>query len=92
LPIEPHDLFIAAFDDRFEKQFPMTDPNKVAWAMNRDVVSQAREFVWGLDDADIDFVRTYIGSTADRVILSEAQRQEALAAARLGPALGTTAT
>ena len=59
--------------------------------MNKDVVSQAREFVWGLDDADIDFVRTYIRSASDRVILSEAQRQEALAAARLGPALATTA-
>jgi hypothetical protein len=60
--------------------------------MNRDVVSQAREFVWGLDDADIDFVRTYLGSVSDRVILSEAQRQEALAAARLGPALKTAAS
>jgi len=46
--------------------------------------------VWGLDDADIDFVRSYIGAAADRTILSEAQRQEALAAARLSPTLGTT--
>lgn len=90
LPLGPHDLFVAAFDDRFEKQLPKTDPSKVAWSMNRDVVSQAREFVWGLDDADIDFVRTYIGSAADRVILSEAQRQEALAAARLNPTSGAT--
>jgi hypothetical protein len=90
LPLGPHDLFIAAFDDRFDKQFPATDPNKVAWAMNRDVVSQAREFVWGLDDADIDFVRTYIRSAADRVFLSEAQRQEARAAARFRSALDTT--
>jgi len=90
LPLGPHNLFIAAFDDRFEKQSPAADPNKVAWTMNRDVVSQAREFVWGLDDADIDFVRSYIGSAADRTILSEAQRQEALAAARLSPTLGTT--
>jgi Protein of unknown function (DUF4238) len=87
LPIGPWHLFIAAFDDRFERQFPTTDPTKVAWAMNKDVVSQAREFVWGLDDAEIDFVRTYIRSASDRVILSEEQRQEALAAARLGPDL-----
>ncbi len=40
-----------------------------------------------LDDAEIDFVRTYIRSASDRVILSEEQRQEALAAARLGPDL-----
>jgi hypothetical protein len=88
LPLGPYHLFVAAFDDRFEKQFPTTDPSKVAWAMNRDVVSQAREFVWGLDDADIDFVRTYIGSAPDRVILSATQREEALAAARLGPVQG----
>ena len=53
--------------------------------MNKDVVSQARELVWGLDVADIDFVRTYIGSVPDRIILSEEQREEARAAARLGP-------
>lgn len=87
LPIGPYDLFIAAFDDRFERQFLTSDPSKVAWAMNRDVVSQAREFVWELDDADIDFVQTYIKSASNRVILSDAQREEALAAARLGPAL-----
>jgi hypothetical protein len=87
LPIGPYDLFIAAFDDRFERQFLTSDPGKVAWAMNRDVVSQAREFVWGIDDADIDFVQTYVKSASDRVILSDAQREEALAAARLGPAL-----
>ncbi len=90
LPIGPHDLFIAAFDDRFERQFPTSDPIKVAWAMNKDVVSQAREFVWGLDDAEIDFVRTYIKSESDRVILSDEQREEALAAARLGAPLDTT--
>jgi hypothetical protein len=58
--------------------------------MNKDVVSQAREFVWGLDDAEIDFVRTYIKSESDRVILSDEQREEALAAARLGAPLDTT--
>jgi hypothetical protein len=68
LPIGPCDLFIAAFDDRFARQFLTSDPGKVAWAMNRDVVSQAREFVWGLDDADIDFVQTNIKSASDCVI------------------------
>jgi hypothetical protein len=40
------------------------------------VVSQAREFVWGLDVAEINFVRTCIGSVPDRIILSEEQREE----------------
>jgi hypothetical protein len=85
LPIGPYDLFIAAFDDRYERQLPVSDRSRVAWLMNKDVMSQAREFVWGLDMAEIDFVRTYVGSVPDRIILTEEQREEALAAARLGP-------
>jgi hypothetical protein len=48
------------------------------------VVSQAR-IRWGLDVAEINFVRTCIGSVPDRIILSEEQREKVLAAARLGP-------
>ena len=32
LPIGPYDLFIAAFDDRFERQFLTSGPSKMAWA------------------------------------------------------------
>jgi Protein of unknown function (DUF4238) len=84
LPLGPYDLFIAATDDRFERQLPLKNPSKVAWTMNKDVVSQARGFVWGTDDALIDFVRTYIRSQPDRVILSNAQKQAELAAVRAG--------
>ena len=80
LPIGPHDLFVAAFDDRFNR--PRVDATDIAWRMNKDVVSNGREFVWGLDDSQIDFVRTYIGANPDRVILSKAQQEEAIAAAR----------
>jgi Protein of unknown function (DUF4238) len=83
LPIGPRDLFVAAFDDRFARwSLPMTNPTQVAWTSNKDVVSQARQFVWGVDDGQIDFVRTYIGSVPDRVIMSEAQLEESRAAAR----------
>jgi hypothetical protein len=85
LPIGPHDLFVAAFDDRFSR--PRVNATEIAWCMNKDVVSNGREFVWGVDDGQIDFVRTSIGANPDRVILSEAQRHEAIAAARgLAPA------
>ncbi len=80
LPVGPHDLFVAAFDDRFSR--PHLDATEVAWRMNKDVVSNGREFVWGVDDSQIDFVRTYIGSAPDRVILSREQQEESLAAAR----------
>jgi hypothetical protein len=80
LPIGPYDLFVAARDDRFSR--PRTDITDIAWRMNKDVVSLGRQFVWGIDDAQLDFVRTYIGSGPDRVILTETQRQNILAVGR----------
>jgi hypothetical protein len=59
LPIGPRDLFVAAFDDRFARWSPMTNPTPVAWISNKDVVSQARQFVWGVDDGQF-------GLTSDR--------------------------
>jgi hypothetical protein len=80
LPIGPHDLFVGARDDRFTR--PRTGVSDIAWRMNRDVVSLGRQYVWGVDDAQLDFVRTYIGSAPDREILTEAQRQNILAIGR----------
>jgi hypothetical protein len=36
----------------------------------------------GVDDGQLDFVRTYIGAVRDRVIITDAQRAEPLTAAR----------
>jgi hypothetical protein len=82
LPMGPHDLFVAAFDEQITNALPSVDPTKLALEMNRDVVSSARQFVWGVDDGPIDFVRTWIGSAPDRVILTETQRQNILATGR----------
>jgi hypothetical protein len=82
LPIGPYDLFVAVFDEKITKALLKVDPTKLAWEMNRDVVSSARQFVWGVDDGQIDVVRTWIGSTPDRVILTETQRQNILAIGR----------
>lgn len=81
MPIGPYDLFVAAFDDRFSRA-AQVDATEIAWRMNRDVVSNGRAFVWGVDGSQVDFVRTYIASNPDRVILTPEQQQEALAAAR----------
>jgi hypothetical protein len=80
LPISPYDLFVAARDDRFTR--PITDATDIARRMNTYVVSLGRQFVWGIDDAQLDFVRTYIGSAPDRLILTETQRQNILAIGR----------
>jgi hypothetical protein len=82
LPIGPHDLFVAARNDRFLMALAARDDTAIAWQMNHDVVSLGREFVWGVDDAQLDFVRTYIGSAPDRVILTESQRQNILSIGR----------
>jgi hypothetical protein len=82
LPIGPHDLFVAARDDRFLRALAAGDPTAIAWQMNKDVVSLARQFVWGVDDAQLDLVRANIGSAPERVILTETQRQNILAIGR----------
>jgi hypothetical protein len=48
LPIGPHDLFVAARDDRFLRALAAGDPTAIARQMNKDVVSLARQFVWAL--------------------------------------------
>jgi hypothetical protein len=55
---------------------------RIVKAMNRDVVRQAREFVWGSDDAQVEFVQRHMRTVSDRVILTDAQRQQGIVAAR----------
>jgi Protein of unknown function (DUF4238) len=62
LPIGPSKLFIAAYDDRFAKGLTDVNQTIIAQMMNKDVVTQAPQFVWGVDDAQIAFVRKYIAT------------------------------
>jgi hypothetical protein len=82
LPIGPFDIFVAAFDDRFSRM--RHDSTELAKIVNRDMIANAREFVWGVDDGETDVVRTWIGANPDRIILSEEQQEVAIAAARVG--------
>ena len=49
---------------------------------NRAVVAQARQFVWSTDDAQLPFVRKHMATAGERPLLTEAAKQEGLAAAR----------
>ncbi|MCG2629716.1 DUF4238 domain-containing protein [Bradyrhizobium sp. WYCCWR 13023] len=80
LPIGPYDLFVAAFDDRFNRA--RVDATELAYRMNKDVVANGREFVWGADAEQVDFVRTWIGANPDRTILTKQQQDQGIAAAR----------
>lgn len=80
LPISPDKIFVAAYDDRFRRR--TASKSHVVRVMNKDVVQQAREFVWGTDDSQVEFVQKNIAKLLDRVIISEDQRGQALRAAR----------
>jgi Protein of unknown function (DUF4238) len=82
LPVGPCDLFIAAHDDRFSRRLPTADHNKIVRLMNKDVVRQARHYVWGVDNSQLEFVRKHIACLPDRIILSETQRAEIMGVAR----------
>ncbi|CUT14361.1 hypothetical protein BF49_5441 [Bradyrhizobium sp.] len=82
LPLSPHRLFVASHDRRYAKKLPGTGDTRIVKAMNMDVVRQAREFVWGSDDAQVEFVQRHMRTVPDRVILTEDQRQQGIAAAR----------
>jgi Protein of unknown function (DUF4238) len=82
LPLGPHQLFVAAYGDQYAKALRAHGHQKIVKIINKDVVRQARERVWATDDANIEFVRKHIGKAPERIILTDEQRQEILAAAR----------
>jgi hypothetical protein len=90
LPIGPKMLFIAAHDDAYEKHVASADPTEVVKNINEAVVHQARRFVWGLDDSQHRFVSNRMSKAPDRLIITDAQRQQAVdAALSVGPTAGS---
>jgi hypothetical protein len=81
LPVSPTVLFVAAHDPAFARSLAGLKQTELVWVLNKEVVSQARKFVWATDDSQLEFVRRHIGTAPDRTIITEAQKQEALAAA-----------
>ncbi|MGY4500903.1 hypothetical protein ACVWYH_004834 [Bradyrhizobium sp. GM24.11] len=53
-------------------------------SINYAVISQAREFVWSIDETQIDNVRIYLGTAPSKPLLSPAQREKVMQAARTG--------
>jgi hypothetical protein len=81
-PIGPRTLFLASNDPTLTSRISRGDHTKAAKLMNKTVVCQAREFVWGMDDSQLPFVQKHMGTAPERVILTAEQRQAALDAAR----------
>jgi hypothetical protein len=51
------------------------DHTTMAWKINQQVVSQARQYVWGLDDRPANFIRKHIGTIPDRKIISNEAKE-----------------
>ena len=82
LPVSPTVVFVAAHNRGFADWLATQKHTELAKRFNKAVVCQARKFVWGTHDSRLEFVRRHIGTAPDRTIITEAQKQEALAAAR----------
>jgi len=82
MPVSPTTIFLASNDATLAGRVGGGDHTKAAKLLNLTVVSRAREFVWGNDDQQLEFVRAHFGSAPVSPVISEEQRQQALAAAR----------
>jgi hypothetical protein len=85
LPVSPTVLFVAAHDPTFARSLAGLKQTELVWVLNSEVVCQARKFVWATDESQLELVRRHIGTAPDRTIITEAQKQESLAAARGEP-------
>jgi hypothetical protein len=70
LPITPTIAFTASENDLALQALAHGDHTAIAQEINHQVVSQARQYVWGLDDGALSFVRKHICSLPDREIIS----------------------
>jgi Protein of unknown function (DUF4238) len=82
LPVSPTLLFLAAHDNGLATSIARQEQTGVAKLLNKVVVSQARQYVWATDSSQLEFVRRHLSTAPDRTIITEKQKQEAIAAAR----------
>jgi hypothetical protein len=61
LPISPTMLFVACATEKAQNEFRALDAGHVMKVMNELVVSRARTYVWGRDDAQLRFVENRLG-------------------------------
>jgi hypothetical protein len=81
LPVAPRLFFLAAHNEELAKTVSQWRHTETVKRMNKTVVAQAREFVWGSNDSQLCFVRKHMGTAPDRDLLTPEQRAEAIAAA-----------
>jgi hypothetical protein len=82
LPLSPTKYFVAARQRQAIAQLNSIDRTAIVREINTAIVQQAREFVWGRDDAQKGFVAKHFAKLPERPILTAEQMQEAIDAAR----------
>jgi hypothetical protein len=81
LPVAPRLLFFAAHNEGLAKAISGANHTETVKRMNRTVVTQAREFVWGSNDSQLGFISKHMGSAPERDLITPEQRAQAIAAA-----------
>jgi hypothetical protein len=82
IPISPHHLFVATNDETLVPRLRAMKHTDVVKQMNKTVVSQARQYVWGKDFSHLALIRHHIATAPDREIISDEHKQQAIAAAK----------
>lgn len=84
LPVDPHTLFLASKKWGLEKELSTYPQSELVDNINFAVISQARQFVWAIDETQMENVQKYIGKEPGKPLLSAAQREKILTTARKG--------
>lgn len=82
MPIGPDAILLASNDPEAGRNAATMDQTWLVTEVNRNVVGQAVEFVWGSDDRQLDFVREHFGKSPLPPPITVEQRAKAMAAAR----------
>jgi hypothetical protein len=82
LPIGPKIVFVASNDGSALRNMRDKDHSAIVRKINQRLVAQARQYVWGVDDSALAFVKKHIRTLPDREIMSEKARRKSLEDAR----------
>jgi hypothetical protein len=82
LPIGPKLVFVASNDASALEDIKNKDHSAIVRKINERLVAQARQYVWGVDDSALAFVKKHIRTLPDREIMSEKARRKSLEDAR----------
>lgn len=82
VPLSPVIAFIASENDAALQRLSYSDHTEMALQINKQVVSQSRQYVWALDDRALNFVTKHINTLPDRQTISDQAKALSIRQAR----------